>query len=81
MKETNKPFRGINFGKESIEIGPVNNEMKPTLICLKEDGAIGDKPSLAILFESYGKKFIGQVSVDMFNEGLDDIGYKLVKKV
>lgn len=76
-----KEFRGINHGREKIgiSVGPQFVEMKPTVIHLKEDGTLTDEPSLCIEMERGSAKAFGQISLKMFNDGLEDIGYKLVK--
>lgn len=75
-----KPFIGINHGTGPIKLsGPVL-ELRPTEIHLKEDGAVGDTPSVAIVMSNLSKRFVmGQLSLKMWNEGLKDIGYKIVK--
>ena len=75
-----KPFIGINHGTGPIKLmGPVT-EMLPTEIHLKEDGAIGDTPSVAIVMDDFSNPVVfGQLSLKMWNEGLKDIGYKIVK--
>jgi hypothetical protein len=80
-----KPFQGFNWGKEAIELednGKHLFEGKPTQIHFKENGAIGERPIIAIIIEFapitpfYA---VGQISIDMFNDGAKDFGYKLVK--
>jgi hypothetical protein len=79
-----KDFEGFNHGKDTIKIGNRFSHLwhlKPVEIHLKEDGALDDEPSFAILMENsmLGYGAIGQISVKMFNEGLKDVGYKIVK--
>lgn len=78
-----KDFIGINHGTGKIDIRDkgLSTQFKPVEIHLKEDGALGDKPSFAFVLTSPGKiTVIGQLSLEMWNEGLADIGYELVKK-
>lgn len=85
----NKDFIGTNHGTGPIklkELSPFEKEigllvMKPTEIHLKEDGSIKDEPSLAIVMQrpDIGATVVGEISLEMFNEGLADIGYKMVK--
>lgn len=82
--QTDKPFKGFNWGKGTVNFMPVAGEswkeFKPTQIHLKEDGTIDDKPSLVIVMEGRSKHMAyGQISLEMLNEGLADIGYKITK--
>lgn len=75
-----KAFKGINHGKRKIEFSdkPLI-EMIPTEIHLKEDGDTDDNPSMAIVMgNKFGHLVYGQLSLKMWNEGLADIGYKIV---
>jgi hypothetical protein len=79
MKDT---FTAINHGKEMITIEGVEDVimMRPTEIHLKEDGALDDTPSFAILMESsYIPPVVGEISLKMLNDALVTIGYKMVK--
>ena len=81
-EKKNKPFNGYNHGVGPIPIMQGAAQLRPVQIHLKEDGAIDDKPSLAIVMignDGHSVAF-GQISVEMMNEGLADIGYKLVKE-
>jgi hypothetical protein len=86
MPEDKKPFKGYNHGVGPIPILTGAHELRPIQIHLKQDGAIDDDgkdvPSLAILMIGNDGKTVafGQISVKMMNEGLADIGYKLVKE-
>lgn len=74
-----KPFIGINHGTGPIKlVGPVV-ELRPTEIHLKEDGDVEDNPSVAIVLGDKDFLVFGQLSLKMWNEGLKDIGYKIVK--
>lgn len=81
----NKEFKGFNHGTGSVALGLANatglntDQKRPVQIHLKEDGAIGDKPSFCLVLTNGREVTIGQISLEMFNEGLADIGYKLVK--
>lgn len=59
-------------------------EFKPTQMHLsemhvKENGDIEHKPSFAIIMTNGRIEVCGQISLRMFNDGLSDIGYKLIK--
>lgn len=54
--------------------------MRPTEIHLKEDGSKTNEPSFAIVLErAYSPTVIGEISLEMLNDGLADIGYKIIK--
>lgn len=82
-----KDFKGTNHRKNMIDLTRHKGlllELRPTEIHLKEDGALGGKPSFTIVMthphESIDMVVCGQLSFDMWNEGLADIGYEIVKK-
>jgi len=79
----NKDFIGISWGTKNIDFRNKQTamEMVPIEVHLKEDGTKDNGPSLCIVM---GLKVLdlqayGQISIEMFNEGLKDIGYKLIK--
>lgn len=78
-----KDFQGFNHGKGPIDLRHIGHayQLMPVEIHLKEDGDLNDQPSLAIVLKNpdVDVTIIGQISVAMLNEGLADIGYKLVK--
>lgn len=81
-EKKSKPFNGYNHGVGPIPIMQGAAELRPVQVHLKEDGAIGDKPSLAIVMignDGVSVAF-GQISVEMMNKGLADIDYTMVKK-
>lgn len=81
-----KLFKGINHGKEKINLTHLSKdsiELRPAEIHLKEDGSIECKPSFTIVMIDdgcYPINVYGQISLKMFNNGFNDIGYKIVKK-
>lgn len=82
MEKNKKPFYGTNVGKGAIDLReyPSAYQLRPTRIYLKEDGAINDKPSFGILMEhptDYQPKVLGQLSLAMLNDGLNDVGYTI----
>ena len=84
--EKEKPFKGFNHGKGKISINLASLARNknlvqaiPTSIHLKENGAKDGGPSVAIVMESRGGTAFGQLSLEMWNEGLKDIGYKIVR--
>lgn len=80
----NKAFNGFNHGTGKIVIPDRFNsfiEGLPIEIHLKEDGSFDNKPSFAIVIELPFSFALGQISLEMFNEGLKDIGYQITKIV
>lgn len=80
-----KEFTAENVGRMHIIIdreefglnGPLRQIM-PIKLFLKEDGALDNGRSIAILsIDSNNIGHISQISLRMFNEGLSDIGYEL----
>ena len=80
-----KEFKGINHGKKQIDLRHLGNDalqLRPVEIHLKENGSDTDGPSFVIVMvgsEYIPAKVYGQITLDMFNEGLLDIGYKITK--
>ena len=82
MKREKYPFRGINHGKHQIDLThlKVLYEVRPIEVHMNENGSIMDRPTLAFIFANENRfHIVGQISVDMLNEGLKDIGYKMIK--
>ena len=75
-----RPFIGIKDGTGPIKLmGPIK-ELLPTEIHLKEDGDVDGNPSVAIVMSDERAKIVfGQLSLKMWNGGLKDIGYKIVR--
>lgn len=74
-----KPFIGINHGLDKINLIVPGRELLPVEIHLKENGDLEDNPSVAIVMKGTDISVFGQLSLKMWNEGLKDIGYKIVK--
>lgn len=79
-----KAFKGINHGKDQIDLRHLEKALELRLIEIhhKENGSTKDEPSFVIVMT--GTKYIpgtvyGQITLDMFNKGLADIGYKIEK--
>lgn len=79
-----KDFKGKNWvtGRIRIEKDKEVLILKLTEIHLKENGSLKNEPSFAIVMENppFHFKCVGEISLEMFNEGLADIGYKIIKK-
>jgi len=80
-----KDFKGVNHGTGRIIINRDKEVfvLKPTEIHLKENGSLKNEPSFAIVLENPPFKFkcVGEISLEMLNEGLADVGYEIIKKV
>jgi hypothetical protein len=83
-----KDFIGINHGKRPIILDLPNDtyvqQLKPVEIHLKEDGSITNGPSFCIVLKASGMldtkmACVGQITLEMLNEGLKDIGYEIKK--
>lgn len=78
-----RPFTAHNHKKGHIDLRDLGviRRMLPTEIHLKEDGSIKDKESFAIVLERPGElPVVGEITMEMFNEALDTIGYEIIKK-
>jgi hypothetical protein len=80
--ENKKAFYGTNVGKGVIDLReyPSAYQLRPTRIYLKENGAINDQPSFGILMEHPTQQVLGQLSLNMLNDGLNDVGYTIRKQ-
>lgn len=75
-------FEGINCGSDQIDLSDldIKAELRPLRIYYRENGTLDNSPSFAIVMSDRGGlSVVGQLSLRMFNEGLADIGYKIVK--
>lgn len=81
---------GINVGTDPIDLtkyleieAGMPRELRPVELYLKEEGAIKGTPSvLIVLVEPYGRNvrpIIGQLSLEMWNKALNQVGYKIEK--
>ena len=78
-----KEFKTFNHGKDIIRLtsmpGKKIIEGMPTELHFKEDGALNNTPSFAIIIQDVnGNKVVGQISLQMLNEGLNELGYKII---
>jgi hypothetical protein len=78
-----EPFKGIDWDDRIILDVKVYGHMQNT--CPVElhhlpNGAINNGPSFCIVSVDMNDNFyMGQISVDMLNKGLEEVGYKIVK--
>jgi len=82
-EEKKKEFQAFDHGTGKIDLSQHQHliQMKPVEIHHKEDGTKDDKPSFAIVMTSpVMDPVVGQISLEMLNEGLEDIGYKIEKQ-
>ena len=79
-----KEFKAFNHGTGKIEIGLDYDKslkvMRPVEIHLKEDGAIGDKPSFAILMVCNDTNAIGAIALKMLTEAMEGLGFLIKTK-
>lgn len=77
-------FKGIDHGTSHINLQFEQRfayELRPTEIHHKIDGALDNEPSFAIVMSHpNGFACFGQISLEMFNKALGEIGYKIEKK-
>lgn len=86
-----KPIKTFNVGKGQIDLRHLKPafgyclppvEVRPIEIHLKEDGTLDDGPSLCIVNSDMQKTptfFFSQVSIEMLNNALKEIGYSINK--
>lgn len=76
-----KPFNGYNHKKEKVDLLHIRPLllMRPTEVHLKEDGSVKDEPSLTIVMKRRDQSVAGEISLEMLNDGLADIGYTITK--
>lgn len=83
-KHANQFFKGFNHGKNKIDLSKFNLHhvvaMMPTEIHLKENGSFDGKESFTIVFEKPFQVVVGEITLQMLNQGLSDIGYEIIKK-
>ncbi len=76
-------FKGFDHGTGVIDLsvhGSKIKEARPIEIHLKKDGDIHNLPSLAIVMRCNDNSLVfGQISLEMLNAGLEDIGYEIKK--
>lgn len=79
-----KAFQGFNHGTGVIDLTKHKEieEFRPVEIHLKENGSLKNEPSFAIVMTSQFSmnQVVGQISLEMLNDGLSDIGYEVIKK-
>ena len=80
-----EPFKGFDWGtgQIKIDVGSKNyHTMMPREIHHKSDGSVKNEPSFCFLLTSPLEDFVvtSQISLEMLNKGLNDIGYEIVKK-
>lgn len=78
-----KPFTGFHHGNKPMNLthlGRNSIQMLPTEIHCNSNGSLKDEPSFAIVLQLGATiSVFGQISLEMWSEGLADIGYKIVK--
>ena len=80
-----KDFTTYNHGTAPIDMSFLSivgnlHQMRPHQLHLKEDGAVGDKPSFALVFIDGNRNIVvGEISEEMLSEGFKELGYSLEK--
>ena len=76
-----KDFIAIDHGKRKMNISSATVIGEPTEIHHKIDGDINNQPTFAVLIETAipGLKVVGEISLEMLNNGLKTIGYQMQK--
>lgn len=78
-----KAFKSYDHRKGKIDLTHHKSiiTMRPTEIHHKEDGSKTDEPSFCIVMTSpFSPTVAGEISLEMLNDGLSDIGYEIVRK-
>ncbi len=78
-----KDFTAFNWGEHKVDFSKYKHiaEMKPVELHMRQDGSLLDDPSFAILMKHPVSPLVvyGEISLQMFNDGLADIGYEMKK--
>lgn len=81
-----KDFEVFNWGKGQIDLSSKKYktlvEFRPTELHMKENGSITNEPAFLFILEAITEaKFvvIGQISLEMLNGGLNELGYEIKK--
>ena len=81
-RKMGKAFQAFNHGTGKMDLTKHKNivVMRPTEIHLKEDGSKKNEPSFAIVMTDFRNTVVGEISLEMLNDGLADIGYEVVRR-
>lgn len=78
-------MKAVNHGTGQVDLrhledtGLVPMEMRPSELHLKEDGTKTNGPSFTLVLERGPMRVYGQVSLDMLNEALGELGYTIIQ--
>lgn len=78
-----KSFQSFDHGKGKIDLTHHQSiiTMRPVEIHHKADGSRKDEPSFCIVMASpFSPTVAGEISLEMLNVGLSEIGYEIVRK-
>jgi hypothetical protein len=77
-----------DWGEEKIDLRHLSGalEGKPTEIHHKSNGSIKDEPTFTFIIEREGAmidkiQMYGQISLEMLNQALGELGYEIKKKI
>lgn len=77
-----KPFIAVDHGNNKIDLSHLQGrafEFRPVEIHHKADDSVKDQPSFTIVMKHGYSNVYGQISLEMLNEALQDIGYRVIK--
>ena len=82
--EKNADFMAVNHEKGIIKLGLSQftdvQQGKPVEIHFKDDGSVDNKPSLCLVIMTETTSCVyGQISLEMLNNAIEQVGYKLIK--
>lgn len=78
-----KAFKAFDHGTGRIDLTKHEGlkMMRPVEIHHKQDGSVKDEPSFAIVMTSpFSSPVVGEISLEMLNDGLNEIGYEIIRK-
>jgi hypothetical protein len=79
-----KAFKAFNVGTGKIDLSHHQlglTMMRSVEIYCKEDGSVKDEPTFSIVMTSpFSKPVFGEISLEMLNEGLNEIGFEIIRK-
>jgi len=82
-----KPFKAFDHGVGQVDLTHIESklmELRPMEIHHKENGTLTGGPTFTLVLGVPNMpqipKVFGQISVEMLNDALKDIGYEIIKK-
>lgn len=78
-----KAFKAFDHGTDNVDLRSLGGMrlMRPVEIHHKADGSLKNEPSFTIVMKgSLDFMVAGEISLEMLNEGLNEIGYQIIKE-